>query len=387
MGSRSKVLLASTAFVLAVALAVPALAVAASPRDVVSGGLRSLPLRGISALSVGAQVTVDDDIPGVPLPASPFSDTLQGPQGFPPYVPDGPDPYDVYAVTLTAGQSFYVEMTGTAGTDFDLTLFAPGSSSRNDFDKVVAWSAMTNTSDEELMYTADAPGTYYLMVDDWTVDPAAPGEYTLTYGFPTKQPVLTAAFGSKSLPFGGSTTVTGTVTFEGAPRADNTVVLLSKAYGAADWRYARETTTAADGSYSFSVKPTGKTAYMVFSLGDLEYIDVATTPVWVSVKAWVGNPAAPTTMYVNKAASVWALLKPQHSAGSYPVRIYKYRYVSGTWKSYGYVNAKAANYSSYTRATASVKLPYRGRWRLRAYHSDAGHLATYSSGYDYVTVK
>jgi hypothetical protein len=68
------------------------------------------------------------------------------------------------------------------------------------------------------------------------------------------------------------------------------------------------------------------------------------------------------------------------------VRIYKYRYVSGKWKSYGYVKAKASNYSTYTKYSASLSLPKSGRWRIRAYHSDKRH-ATKRSAYDYITVK
>jgi hypothetical protein len=93
-------------------------------------------------------------------------------------------------------------------------------------------------------------------------------------------------------------------------------------------------------------------------------------------------------MYRGKAATVKGYLKPRHTAGTFPVRIYKYRYVSGKWKSYGYVRAKASNYSTYTKYSASVKLPYKGKWRLRAYHpADAKHVAGWSAKYDYVTVR
>jgi len=52
------------------------------------------------------------------------------------------------------------------------------------------------------------------------------------------------------------------------------------------------------------------------------------------------------------------------------------------------VSAKASNYSTYTKYSRSIRLPYAGKWRLRAYApADSGHAATWSSGYDYVTVK
>jgi hypothetical protein len=105
-------------------------------------------------------------------------------------------------------------------------------------------------------------------------------------------------------------------------------------------------------------------------------------------KAYVATPIAPTTMSHTRYYTVYGYLKPRHASGSYPVRIYKYRYVSGHWKSYGYLSAKASNHSTYTKYSRSIKLPYKGKWRVRAYApADSGHVATWSSGYDYVTVK
>lgn len=102
----------------------------------------------------------------------------------------------------------------------------------------------------------------------------------------------------------------------------------------------------------------------------------------------VRNPIAPTTMSRTKFYTVYAYLKPRHAPGSYPVLIYKYRNVSGKWKSYGSAKAKAANYSSYTKCAVKLKLTTKGKWRLRAYApGDSYHVATWSSGYDYVTVK
>lgn len=108
----------------------------------------------------------------------------------------------------------------------------------------------------------------------------------------------------------------------------------------------------------------------------------------ILVRPYMRTPIAPSTMSRSSSYTVYGYLKPRHASGSYPVRIYKYRYVGGEWKSYGYVKAKASNYSSYTKYSVKVKLTTRGRWRLRAYApSDATHASTWSSGYDYVTVK
>jgi len=102
----------------------------------------------------------------------------------------------------------------------------------------------------------------------------------------------------------------------------------------------------------------------------------------------VGTPKAPTTMSHAKSSTVYGYLKPRHTAGTYPVRIQAYRLVSGVWTSHGYTKANASNYSTYTKYSAAVRLPHTGKWRLQAYApTDSGHIAAWSSGYDYVTVR
>jgi len=98
---------------------------------------------------------------------------------------------------------------------------------------------------------------------------------------------------------------------------------------------------------------------------------------------------APVTMLRTKFYTVYGYLKPRHTAGSYPVRIYRWKKTSsGKWKSYGYVSAKAYNRYSYTKYARSIRLPYAGKWRLRAYApGDSKHTARWSKSYDYVTVK
>jgi len=116
--------------------------------------------------------------------------------------------------------------------------------------------------------------------------------------------------------------------------------------------------------------------------------DVALSQAFRVDRVTVGNPLAPKRMSPAKRYTVSATLKPHHTAGTYPLRIYKYRYVAGTWKASGYVKARAANYSTYTKCSCKVRLPLKGKWRLRAYApADAFHRAAWSRGYAYVTVR
>lgn len=121
-------------------------------------------------------------------------------------------------------------------------------------------------------------------------------------------------------------------------------------------------------------------------------VDPSTPPVVEAqrprTKPTLGRPSLKTTNLVKgRTYSVSGTLKPRHAAGTKPVKVHAYRLVKGKYRYYKSFSATASNYSTYSKYTAKVKLPYRGRWRLRAYHPvDTKHLATYST-YRYVTVR
>lgn len=188
--------------------------------------------------------------------------------------------------------------------------------------------------------------------------------------------------------YGESFGVAGTLTAQGLPLPGARVVLQTSASANGPFSDSITATTTQGGTFSLTHRPSDKTYYRVHFAQESEYEACDSAVIYALPRAWVGTPNAPSTMYVGKAKNVYGYLKPRHTSGTYPVRIYKYRYVSGKWKSYGYVKAKASNYSSYSKYTGSVKLSYKGRWRLRAYHpADSKHAAAWSAKYDYVTVK
>jgi len=108
----------------------------------------------------------------------------------------------------------------------------------------------------------------------------------------------------------------------------------------------------------------------------------------LKTKASMSAPVAPATMYYKKLATVYGYVAPAHTAGSTLVTMKCYlRNSSGKYVYHHSFNIAGTYYSdSKTKYSARFSLPHRGRWRVRAYHSDASHLATYSS-YDYITVK
>ena len=147
--------------------------------------------------------------------------------------------------------------------------------------------------------------------------------------------------------------------------------------------------SGAPGTYACDVSPYAgaKTTFRVVLASNGLYSATPATTIALP-KTWVGTPVAPSVAYSTRYFTVAGFLKPRHAAGSDPVRIYRWRYENRVWKSYGYVLARAWDYSSYTKYARSVRLPYKGWWRLRSYvPADSLHAAAWSSGYDTVLVK
>jgi beta propeller repeat protein len=87
--------------------------------------------------------------------------------------------------------------------------------------------------------------------------------------------------------------------------------------------------------------------------------------------------SAPTVPAVKRGVyfTTYGYLKPRHTGVT---KLYFQRYNRG-FKAYKTVNAKNANFSTYTKYSLKYKLPYAGKWRVRAYFADADHQPTYSA--------
>ncbi len=203
--------------------------------------------------------------------------------------------------------------------------------------------------------------------------------------------VLTATSVSRTLPkYGDSYSFTGRLVSGATPLQGKRVTLQQAASQSGPWAdTSLSATTAVDGTFKISVTPRSKTYYRArFTDSAWDYEASMSFTVAVTPRASIGTPRAPSRMAKGRTKVVYGYLKPRHSKGTYPVRIYKWRKVSGKWKRSGYVKAKASDYKSYTKYSAKVKLTRRGTWRLRAYHpADSGHASGWSTKYDYVKVK
>ena len=315
--------------------------------------------------SLGATVTIDDS-----LDLSADSD-------------------DVFSVWLMAGEVVSVELEGEVGTDFGLWVFGPGATDIYVDDAYRLVSPQGPGSDPlELSFIADKTGEYYINPGTWSgegVDGGS-GSYELSISVTRQDTQVQIWTSTGILGYGVGANVTGSV--QGRFWDPDGDVYFYYSYDGMQFT-PLSGVYYSGGEFSFNTGAQDrKTWYMVVLEGNASNTTNASTLVFGS-RPNLSNPIAPATMYRRRAKKVYGYLRPQHTAGSYPVRIYKYRRVSGRWKKYGYVRAKASDFDSdTTKYSVSMKLPYKGRWRLRAYApADSGHVSRWSSKYDYVTVK
>lgn len=103
-------------------------------------------------------LALDDDLPGVPLPVSPFTDELG----------TTTDIRDVYSVALTAGETLVLSLSTDPAVaspvcDLDLYLYGPGATVV-DHTAALARAILPLYYPETLAYTAPVTGTYYVEV-------------------------------------------------------------------------------------------------------------------------------------------------------------------------------------------------------------------------------
>jgi len=371
---------------LLVSLALPGGAVAAVAATPTAGAVPARPSGEMTAL-LGQ---IDDDIPGVPIPASPIAGTLDD-------VYSAFDFDDVYAVRLGYNQRLSATMTGDAGTDFDLWLWKPGSTSVNDPSpwSHIAQSSQTNgTSAESFNYPASQPGTYY--VDVFTDPGTSPnrGAYALTWSVvQLPSPPIEVAVKPATCGYNGSSVITGTVTLDGAPLSDARVLVQGRPSGSSTWvslnydktarPVAPRTKTRTDGSFSYTATGiTRKMEYRAIVWPSATWGWRTSAMVSVTPRAYLTRPYAPKKVRRNAKFRVHGYLKTQHRSGGKHVKITAYRATEGTWR-----YARSYNYGSYTKYSTTMSLPTKGKWKLVATVSaDGDHLATTSSA-TYLSVK
>ncbi len=163
---------------------------------------------------------------------------------------------------------------------------------------------------------------------------------------------------------------------EGTPAAGQQVVFERMTGGV--WRPLGTAVTADDGTCGVDVATTSRTAYRAVFQGGGGLRPVVSGAVRIVPRAYLEAPRVPWVVRRNSVFVATGYLRPQHRTGSYDVRVLCYRRENGQWvlrRSLPAVNKAAGCSTLYARA---IRLPYPGRWRIRAYHADRGHAPTYS---------
>jgi len=341
----------------------------------------------LGGAAVAQAANRDDALPGVPKGPGVFSGAV-----------DKVDKTDIFAVQLYEGESVTFRLSDPSGgwKQSRLLLWSPDTKEapaewlQGDRDYLID-DALIMGSDAVIEYTASRTAVYYLQV----LEAANAGAYNLSIAGNASLPsnatrwTTRPASGFSSTPaYGQPCVLKGTLSpIFTSLGLDGTSARLQSSVNTTGWVDV-QTIVGSRGVFYYNFSLTSAMYYRWVFDGDGVYAGSTGAAYLVKPQAYVRTPIAPSTMSHSRYYTIYGYLKPRHTAGTHPVRIYRYRYVSGHWKSYGYVSAKASNYSTYTKYLVSVKLAYTGKWKVRAYApADSGHAAAWSSGYDYITVK
>jgi len=196
---------------------------------------------------------------------------------------------------------------------------------------------------------------------------------TLYWG---QKPRISGVLGTMSQPLGMQVS---------DPWAENKKLRIEYAYSSSGpWSRLATVTTGSSGSFSYSPTLTRKTYFRAIFPGDGFLTSSAyTTVLTANTQAKLTIPSAPSAVYKNRTFGVSGFLSPSHTVGAYSVKLYFYHYErvgsSNRWvvrKTKSLPNL--AYNSSSSKYLTTTYLPYAGYWRIKAYHSDSNHLATWS---------
>jgi len=110
--------------------------------------------------------------------------------------------------------------------------------------------------------------------------------------------------------------------------------------------------------------------------GDSGNLASTSNDATVSVRAYVGKPVAPTSVRLRAYFTISGLLLPKHS-GTTTLKFF--RYVGGRWRYYSTRYARNYASGSATKYVLRTRLLARGRFYVKALHSDADHAASLST--------
>ena len=173
---------------------------------------------------------------------------------------------------------------------------------------------------------------------------------------------LTATVTPAAVVYHGSATISGTITTGSAPLPSADLSLSAKPAGAADWAPAGSTKAGADGSFSFTVKPSVSTDYQVAFTATTAQ-EAAQADVSLGVRPLI-TTSFPASLWLGGTVLLRGVVGPAHSSGTVVIE----RRVDAGWQTLG------------TAAIGNSRFAFRwtpdafGYFRLRArMDADAEH--------------
>jgi len=285
---------------------------------------------------------------------------------------------DTWGVYMWAGETVRVDVDSAV---VQLQMYAPGAYPLGG--TVVGDLLATHIagSPTALTCTASATGLYTLRVTSVDVDPAdyevaASFDKVMTY-MAINMPV------SVTTNFGGNASFSGQVYNPRGIYTDPPAGLLTVSWssdGRVFWPY-ETTATLPGGMFSLNLARATfeKTWWNVVFAGDEEFGPSSGTFV---ISPYAQLDVLTATRTKKLTYRIGGRMRPFVTAGTYPVRVYIERKVSGKWKAYGYLKAKASDgpYQDYSFLTVTKTFPYAGSWRMRPYYAGtAAVLKTWGS--------
>jgi len=285
---------------------------------------------------------------------------------------DNPYDRDRLSLSATAGRALELKVAAASGPAGVVATIRDGAGTT-----VASWTTGAGTSVSK-SWTPTANGGYTVELAPTSVfDRYRQQAYTFSVG--TARPTRTTIAAPATSAY-ASATINGRLADDSGSGVSGGRVIVEQSSDGVRWLRVAAITTAPDGTFAVRTSPTRATRYRASYAGGTTRAASASGVVTVKPRVVLTRPTTPSLVKHAVRFGTSTYLKPRHAAGSYPVRFYFYRYDGSSWVLKLTVLGKAANYSSYTRCTASVSLPTTRRWRVRAYHAaDSLNAATWSS--------
>jgi hypothetical protein len=165
-------------------------------------------------------------------------------------------------------------------------------------------------------------------------------------------------------------------------------------------RVATGRKTDSGGRFSYTVHMTSKTYFRLAYDGAPDLAPDVGSTMKITPRVYLSTPSAPASVAKGASFTAHGYLKPFHDWYWYfrndkelYIQAYYYQKQSNgsykwTYKDTVTRPAWPEKYRTYSSYSAKMTLPHKGRWRLRAYHSerDGSHATTYS-GWRYITAQ